>query len=91
MACYLTGSPRFREVTSKSDTGVAGSSQSAVADAQPRRVATTVEAFDQLFLGLLRLDSSESSADLLGERNEDALRAMDITEPMLFLFLSERR
>jgi hypothetical protein len=50
-------------------------------------VPTTGEALDQLFGGLLSLDSSESSADLLGERDEDALRATDITEPIAVLVL----
>src|SRR5204863_4930297 len=44
----------------------------------PRQVRRSISCS----VGLLRLDSPESSADLLGERNEDALRATDITEPI---------
>jgi hypothetical protein len=50
---------------------------------------TTSDALDSCFVASSDSAAPESSADLLGERDEDALRTKDITEPIAVVLLHQ--
>ena len=78
----LTRSPRFREVSLEERPGLCRLKQSEAAHVHPPAACPRQpEALDQLFARLQQLTVPEWSADLLGERDEDAPRC-HVIHPM---------